>query len=272
MLQLPPRLTCIEYRKRLSQNTYTRPLYVVAVDEDDNEFELVMKVRHPDVPTGRGHYKGTSLACELICAMLARAVGLKVPDYAIIEVRSEMPYSVSNSEVRELLKNNVGANFGTVYIEGTSTWIPRPLVPQATLSSAIEDVLVFDSTVINGDRQADKSNLLWDGQDVFLIDHSVALPVHTWSSETISKSPLFPEKNVREHCAFVSINGQGRSFSQLLSQWKSDVSPEDIERLRSTIPSSWEMRTGDLDRIFCFLEGRQKRFEDTSAHLQGILQ
>ena len=263
---------CIEFRKRLTGNSYTRPLYIVAVDEDDNEFEMIMKVRQPDVPMGRGHYEGTSLACELICAMLARHLGLKVPDYAIIEVRSEMPNSVSNDEVRQLLRQNVGSNFGTVYIEGSSTWIPKPLDAGSVLSGDLENVLVFDSTVINGDRQRDKSNLLWNGQDLFLIDHSVALPVHLWSSEQVSASPLFPEKSVREHCAYVSINGQGRNFTDLLSEWRSSVTADEIEQLRSAVPTSWERRAGDLDKVFGFLEGRPVRFDETSEHLRSILQ
>ena len=232
---------------------------------------MVMKVRHPDVPRGRGHYEGTSLACELICAMLARAAGLKVPDYAIIEVRSEMPNSVSNSEVRELLRNNVGANFGTVYLEGSSTWRPRPLDRRAALSDVVEGVLVFDSLVINGDRQQDKSNLLWDGRDLFLIDHSVALPAHLWGSDVILESPLFPEENVKEHCAYVSIAGQGRGFNDLCGEWRRNILAEDIEQLKSVIPASWELREGDLDRIFRFLGARETRFDDTSAHLRRIL-
>lgn len=77
---------------------------------------------------------------------------------------------------------------------------------------------------------------------------------------------------MREHCAYVSINGQGRTFSDLLSEWRRNVASEDIEQLRSTIPVSWEMRDGDLDRVFRFIDGRQVRFDQTSVHLRRILQ
>ena len=140
MFQPPPRLTCVEVRQRLEKRSYTKPLYVLAEDEDGNLLDMVMKVQHPDVPSGRGHYEGTSLACELICAMLARALGLKVPDYAILEVRSPLADSARSSEVRELLRQNVGANFGTVYIESASDWVPRSLERRAALSDAVEDV------------------------------------------------------------------------------------------------------------------------------------
>lgn len=271
MLQPPPRLTCVEVRDRFKKRSYTKPVYVVAEDEDGNLIDMVMKVRHPDVPTGRGHYEGTSLACELICAMLARGLGMRVPDYAILEVRTPLGERARSAELRELLRRNIGENFGTVFIEGAQDWQPGPLDRRSTISDAVEGVLVFDSTVINGDRQQEKSNLLWDGQDIFLIDHSVALPVHRWDQGDIIASPLFPEEKVKEHCGYVSLQGHGRRFDGLLNAWRERISPDEIAQLRAAIPSSWEQRDGDLDRVFKFLEGREVRFDETSAHLRRIV-
>jgi hypothetical protein len=272
MLTPPLNLRCIEYRKRFEGNSYTKPLFVIAEDDDGNKHPVVMKLRHPDAPSGRGHYEGTSLACELICAMLARAMGLKVPEYAVVELRSDVERSISNDEIRALLRRNVGTNFGTIYRGGTTQWVPRALSSESPLMPALENVLVFDSTVINGDRKAEKSNLLWDGNDVFLIDHSVALIAHRWSQEQINDSPLFPAEQVQEHCSFPTIYGHGLDFTDLLTVWRNTLPQGVIDELRSFIPARWEHREGDLDRIFTFLSLRPSKFDATSEHLRSVVQ
>src|SRR5689334_16239268 len=75
----PLRLVFFEYRDELPGGL-TRPLLVAAMDEAGNEKKVVLKVREPDVR--EGHFRGTSLASELICAVLARGLDIPVPDYA----------------------------------------------------------------------------------------------------------------------------------------------------------------------------------------------
>lgn len=244
MLQAPPRLTCVEYRRRLTHGSRTRPLVVLAVDEAGADWEVVLKPRLPDCRDG--HFEGTSLACELYCSMLARASELFVPDYAVVEVDEELPETVTDPEVRALLRRNVGPNFGCRYLEGYTSWVPGAGRGSPALSDALEDVLAFDATVINGDRQARKSNLLWNGERFALIDHSYALLAHGWDDETLATSPLFPEEHVREHCSFSAVEGQGRACTGMLGRWRGSVSAEDLDLLRSVTPPSWEARGGGL--------------------------
>jgi hypothetical protein len=72
----------------------TRPLLVFGLNDSDRT-KLVLKLRHPESPVG--HFGPSSLARELICAVLARRLGLPVPDYAIVRAAVAQP----------LLKNSV---------------------------------------------------------------------------------------------------------------------------------------------------------------------
>ena len=58
----------------------------------------------------------------------------------------------------------------------------------------LEGVVSFDAKVLNGDRTAQKPNLLVQGNQLLLIDHSLALPVHIPGNLTRDPNPLLPEK------------------------------------------------------------------------------
>jgi hypothetical protein len=134
-------------------------------------------------------------------------------------------------------------------------------------------VLAFDATVINGDRRVDNPNLLWDGGDEFtLIDHSCALPMQKWSERQVDESPLLPESNTREHCAYPSLKGHGVAFIDCFARWAGTVDRAELDTLRSFIPDSWEEKPHDLDRIFRFLSNRHNRFMDIQTELRRIVQ
>lgn len=268
MIEPPLQLVCFEYRDRL-RGGRTRPLLVAAMDENDREYQVVLKVRHPDVK--KGHFEGTSLACELICSTLARGAGLSVPDYACVEIPQELPAAVGDRPVREVLARNVGVNFGCVYHEGMALWNPddRPRSPD--LLEGLEEVLAFDATTINGDRKREKPNLLWRGENLLMIDHSLALPVHIWADEEVDQSPLFPEAEVRAHCVFAALQGKELEFRSFFDHWPIRMEDADLARLRSWIPESWERRAGDLDKILRFLQHRPRRFMDIAADLRRVV-
>ena len=173
---------------------------------------------------------------------------------------------------KDLLAGNIGENFGSVYQEGFALWDARQrLVSQEGLDT-LEDILTFDATILNGDRQHGKTNLLRRGKKLLLIDHSFALPIHRFTEEQVKESPLFPERSVIDHCASAALANKGREFTRLWGTWKTKVDGPALNLLRSFIPVNWEKQNGDLDRIFQFLMERPKRFDIISADLRRIIQ
>ena len=271
-LMPPLRLVAVEYRKPLKGGK-TKPRLVVAIDDRYQTKQVVLKLRFPTSSVGAkvGHYAGTSLACELICAVLARVIGLRGPDYAIVEVTRGFADLIDDNSARELLQKNVGLNFGTVYHESFAPWEPRSFKPSPVVIDQLEDILSFDSIVINGDRQISNPNLLYRGDEFLLFDHSLALPVHLWDQQTLTNSPLFPKEHIEKHCASSCLMKQGRSYGRIFENWQERINTQTLDELRAMLPATWEHKAGDIDKIFTFLHSRNRRFAEMSDSLRRVL-
>ena len=230
----------------------TRPLLAVASEPSGARHQVVLKLRHP--LSRDGHYGPTSLACELVCAVLARAVGLSVPDFAIIDLPAALLPAIPNQELRDVLGRNLGPNFGTVYQRGWSDFRPLQRLTAPPLLAQLSDVLSFDAAVINGDRKAPKPNLLQHGNDLKMIDHSLALPVHLWPDESIAESPSLPLNQVQEHCGYPHLRGRATGVGSYYPAWCGIIQPLELQQLRGLIPGEWD--GVDVDKIFSFLAGR----------------
>lgn len=270
-LEPPLQLFAFEYR-RFMEGGNTKPRLISAIDDSDHTKQVVLKLRLPttSVGTREGHYAGTSLACELICAILARTIGLKVPDYAIVKVTRDFANSIHDASIRSLFQDNIGLNFGSVYQPSFALWPSKSEKPSLDVIDQLEDILSFDSIVINGDRQISKPNLLYRGNQLLLIDHSLALPVHLWDERTIAMSPLLPEKHIKNHCATQLLMRQGRAFRRVFDKWQERINSQVLEALREMLPASWEHKRGDIDKIFAFLRGRNQRFTEMSNSLTEV--
>jgi hypothetical protein len=245
-------------------------MLVGTVDEQGFRRKVVLKLRKPESSVGDGHWEGTSLACELACSMMARAIGLGVPDYYIVNVSRDLLSCLPDRQVRDLLSRNLGENYGSEYKESMGLWDPDTRKRAPALLQRLEDVLSFDAAVINGDRKHEKPNLLWRKDEMLLIDHSLALPVHLWDDATIAESPLFPRDEIRQHCAFQAMRARRRVFERVYGSWNVDLDDTEIAAIRNAIPASWERQTGDLDKIFRFLSDRPGRFLEMSADLREV--
>ena len=249
----------------------TRPRVFDTCDEQGQLKAVVIKLRRPDAAIGNGHYAGTSLACELICAVLARAVGLNVPDYAIVDVTQDFAESLDDDPTRDLLLNNIGPNFGSVYDQSLFEWEAPDQVRSQVLIDQLEDILTFDAIVINVDRHGSNMNLLYSHDLLVPIDHSLALPVHLWQQDMLVNPLPHLEISIREHCAGQLLKRKDCSYRRIFDLWQESIDAQKLEELRAMLPSSWEHQRGDIDKIFTFLKGRHRHFSKISTRLKEVL-
>ena len=136
---------------------------------------------------GAGQGRKT-LVAEIICAGLARAVGLRVPELVLVDVDPDLGKSEPDEEVQDLLKASGGLNLGMDYLPGSLGFDPLAHVIDPVLAST---VLWFDALVGNVDRSWRNPNLLMWHRDLWLIDHGACLTFHhTWSrAETWAAKP-----------------------------------------------------------------------------------
>lgn len=119
------------------------------------------------------------LVAEIICAGLAGALGLPVPDLALIDLDPALAPAEPDEEVQDLLRRSAGLNLGIDFLPGSLDFDPAGFRGDGALAGR---VLWFDALVQNVDRSWRNPNMLhWHGRLV-LIDHGAALVFHhDWS-------------------------------------------------------------------------------------------
>src|SRR5690625_2513740 len=178
---------CIRYIKRVEGSGATRPMLCQAVDNSSGErIDVVLKVRVPD--SRHGHYGPTSLAAELICAMLAQALSLPVPEYGIISIDPALAEVIDDQGIARIFRENAGKNFATKYHPSFAVLEPFFETQNKALRDLLEDVMAYDASVFNCDRMSFNPNILWRGSSLELIAPALALPVRRRSERERERS------------------------------------------------------------------------------------
>jgi hypothetical protein len=145
----------------------------------------------------RGAGQGVlALTAELICAGIARALELPVPEVVFAQVDSELGRNEGDPEIRELLQSSQGNNLAMDYLPGSAMFDPaaRDVVDPELAAKTVW----FDAFITNVDRTARNPNLLCWHRSMYLIDHGAALYFHhDWGDfEQRARTP-FPL--IRDH-------------------------------------------------------------------------
>jgi hypothetical protein len=129
--------------------------------------------------TGAGQGR-KALIAEVICAHLARTLGLAVPDLVLVDVDPVLADNEPDEEVQDLLRASGGRNLGVDFLPGALDLDARTFPLDRTWAG---QVLWFDALIGNVDRTWRNPNLLfWHGKP-YLIDHGAALTFqHAWTS------------------------------------------------------------------------------------------
>ncbi len=115
------------------------------------------------------------LVAEVICAALARAVGLPVPELVAIELDPALSPGEPDEEIQALLKASAGLNLGVDYLPGALDFDPASLDGDVGLAGR---VVWFDALIQNADRSWRNPNMLHWHDRLILIDHGAALVFH----------------------------------------------------------------------------------------------
>jgi hypothetical protein len=131
----------------------------------------------------RGAGQGAKvLVAELVVGLLARALGLPVPELALVEVEAPFGRTEPDPEVQALLRASHGVNVGLRYLDGAFNFDPAAAGDLVSPELAAR-ILWLDALVTNPDRTHRNPNLLVWQRRPWLIDHGAALYAHhDWAS------------------------------------------------------------------------------------------
>ncbi|GAA1465256.1 aminotransferase class I and II [Nocardiopsis exhalans] len=128
---------------------------------------------------GAGQGRKT-LVAEVVTGELGRALGLPVPELALVEFDAVIARGEPDQEVQELLRNSGGLNLGMDFLPGALGFDPLTFEVDREFAGR---VLWFDALTGNVDRSWRNPNmLLWHGRP-YLIDHGATLIFHhSWAN------------------------------------------------------------------------------------------
>ena len=163
----------------LTATRYVQPLReggsLPAIVDTDGGDLFVAKFRG----AGQGE---KALIAEIITGLLAQALGLPVPELALIDVPETFGRSEPDPEIQDLLRASHGINFGIRYLDGAfnfDTSAARELITPELAAK----IVWLDALVTNPDRTHRNPNLLIWNRRPWLIDHGAALYAHhDWSA------------------------------------------------------------------------------------------
>ena len=207
---------------------YLKPLReggsLPAIVQADDEFLYVLKFR------GAGQGK-KALIAELIGGLLAKVIGLKVPELVFMNLDESFSRTEPDEEIQDLLKFSVGLNLGLHFLSGAITY--DPLVSVADPLSASK-VVLLDSMITNIDRTAKNTNLLNWNKELWLIDHGASLYFHhNWKTWENHLTRTFP--NIKDH---VLLERADRLL-EAAKEIKEVFNEEKIREIVAIIPEEW---------------------------------
>jgi hypothetical protein len=148
-----------------------------------------------------------ALVAEVIVGELARALGLRVPELALVRFDPSLGAHEPHQEVRDLLHASAGVNLGMDLLPGGRDFTPEVARSFPVGSLEAGRIVWLDALTANVDRTVHSSNLMvWPTfgtapARLWLIDHGAALVFHhRWDTSAPEKSYDF-RHHALGHCA-----------------------------------------------------------------------
>ncbi|RAW02940.1 HipA family kinase [Pseudochryseolinea flava] len=194
-----------------------------AIVEADDQFLYVLKFR--------GAGQGTkALIAELVGGEIARRLGFRIPEIVFANLDSAFGKIEGDEEIQDLLKASTGLNLGLHYLSGAITFDPLATPIDPLLASKI---VWLDALLLNVDRTARNTNLLWWHKELWLIDHGASLYFHHSWNDWENPKRLFP--NVKDHVMLPKAS----MIDAVNEEMSSVLTPSLIETIVGTIPDEW---------------------------------
>lgn len=195
-----------------------------AIAEADDGFLYALKFRG----AGQGI---KALIAELIGGEAARVLGLRVPEIVLAHLDEGFGRTEPDEEIQDLLKASTGLNLALHYLSGSISFDPAVhKVDEETASR----IVWLDAWLMNMDRTAKNTNMLFWNRELWLIDHGAALYFHhsgkNWKQDGAKSFPL-----IKNH-VLLPFAGKLEQADEYCRQQLTD---ERIDGILALLPSEW---------------------------------
>jgi hypothetical protein len=195
-----------------------------AIAEADDGFLYALKFRG----AGQGI---KALIAELIGGEAARVLGLKVPEIVLAELDEGFGRTEADEEIQDLLKASTGLNLGLHYLSGSISFDPAVHNVDEEIASRI---VWFDAWLMNMDRTAKNTNMLFWNKELWLIDHGAALYFHhagnNWKNDAAKAFPL-----IKNHVLLPFATQLEKADTYCRAQ----LTDEKLDAIIALLPNEW---------------------------------
>lgn len=147
-----------------------------------------------------------ALIAELVVGMIARVIGLRVPDLSLVHVPAGFGSEQRDPEIRELLAASEGVNVGLSYLDGAFNF-DAGAAGDLVEPGFADELVWLDAYVTNPDRTPRNPNLLVWERRLWLIDHGSALYAHHAWDTVDSERTRTPFPLIGEHIMLSAASG-----------------------------------------------------------------
>lgn len=262
------RVSAIRYAGTLGSGR-TKPCHMSCVQEDGSEVDVVVKL------ASGCDMKQLSLATEALCAMLAADLDLPVPEPFAVEIDKELAASVPDKEARKRLESSIGWNFGSRKLPPAFGAYPRAKPLSTELVQAAVEIFAFDLFIANSDRTAANPNLLFNGREIAIYDHELALlPILKPGMILGWKAPWLPggarAQGAQLHVFWEHIRGKATDLGRLGGAFES-ISTARLADYRQAMPTEWLADGQEFDLVFDYLAELRAKIESAIKEVQEAL-
>jgi hypothetical protein len=182
----------------------------------------------------RGAGQGAkALIAELVVGQLAIALGLPVPELALVELSAAFGRSEPDPEIQDVLRSSQGINVGLRYLDGAFNFDATAAGELITADFATR-LVWLDALVTNPDRSQRNPNLLIWRRRPWLIDHGGALYAHhDWAAVDAARTRT-PFPRIREHVLLDRVG----DLATVDRESAAVLSPDAIEWVLGQVPDA----------------------------------
>ncbi len=184
--------------------------------------------------------------CEVSAALLGQALGINIPDIAIVYADQRLAQFIRDGEARENFKKEPGPHFGSHNLKnGYSVMSSGYNLANESLLEAL-NIFAFDMLIQNMDRTASgftgNSNILYKGHKLYAIDHELSFSFINVLGGSPEPWKLRGSELVTRHVFYLPLRKHSESneisFSKFLEKLAA-MPDEYMENVMQALPSEW---------------------------------
>jgi hypothetical protein len=163
--------------------------------------------------------------------LLARALGLPVPELALVDLSPAFGRSEPDPEIQDILRGSHGVNVGLRYLDGAFNF-DAAAAGELIATDFATRLVWLDALVTNPDRTPRNPNLLVWRRSPWLIDHGGALYAqHDWARVDLARTRT-PFPRIRDHV----LLGRAGDLAAADTALAAALTPEAITAILAEVP------------------------------------